>query len=101
MKIKYYKAQDNPMFPPQITMLIRFARPVKAVACALCGKKRKKMWTMLVPFRAQSMAPFALIAGDELPALTLVCEDHPLAPLFIELALAIDGPRKESKIDKN
>jgi len=100
MKIKYFEAQDNPLFPPELTMLLRFARPEKAVECALCHKKRKKMWTMLVPFKAQKINQFSLTPGDELPALTLVCVDHPLAPMFIELARKTDADQEVNKDDK-
>jgi len=100
MKIKYFEAQDNPLFPPEFTMLLRFARPEKAIKCALCSKKRKKMWTMLVPFKAQKMTEFSLVPGDELPALTLVCEDHPLAPMFTELAEKIYADHEDNEDDK-
>ena len=86
MKIKYYEAKDNPMFPPEITMLIRFVRPEKAAKCAVCGKKRKRLWTMLVPFRGQIFGQFAMTPGDELEALAPICDDHPMVPIFIELA---------------
>ncbi len=84
--IKYYEAKEHSMFPPEITMLIRFVRPNSPIKCVVCGEKRKKLWTMLVPFRGQIMQAFAMQPGDELEALTPVCEDHPMAPIFIELA---------------
>lgn len=86
MNIKYYEAKDNPMFPPEITMMIRFIRPEKRIKCAVCGKKRKKLWTMLVPFKGQTMQPYVMIPSDELNALTPICEDHPMIPMFVELA---------------
>jgi hypothetical protein len=89
MKIEYYEAKDNPMFPPEITMLIRFVRPEKAVKCAICGKMRKRLWTMLVPFRGQVMNQFAMTPSDELEALIPICDDHPMIPVFIELAKKI------------
>lgn len=86
MKIKYLLAEDNPMFPSELKFLIRFVRPEKEMKCAMCGKKTKKLWTMLVPFRPQNMNQFALVPSDELKALTAVCEDHPLSPIFAELS---------------
>lgn len=86
MNIQYYEAEENQMFSPALTMLIRFVRPEKAIKCAICGKPRKKLWTMLVPFRGQEMHQFTMAQSDELEALTPICEDHPLVPVFIELA---------------
>jgi len=91
MKIKYYEAKDNQLFPPEITMLIRFLRPEKAIKCAVCGKKRKLLWTMLVPFKGQIMLQFSMEPSDELAALTPICDDHPITPMFIELAEQVDG----------
>ncbi|HEA66883.1 MAG TPA: hypothetical protein ENI07_08705 [Desulfobacterales bacterium] len=93
MKIKYFEAKDNPMFPPEVTLLIRFARPEKPLKCAMCGKKRKKLWTMLVPFRGQTMDEFTMTPSDEFKALTLICDDHPMTPVFIELMKEIEGEK--------
>ncbi|HEA68233.1 MAG TPA: hypothetical protein ENI07_15645 [Desulfobacterales bacterium] len=93
MKIKYFEAKDNPMFPPETTMLIRFARPEQPLKCAMCGKKRKKLWTMLVPFRGQAIHQFSMTQSDILDALTLICDDHPMAPVFIELMKEIEGEK--------
>ncbi len=90
MKIKYYPAKDNPMFPPEFTLMVRFVRPEKAMKCAMCGKKTKKLWTMLVPFKPQNMQQFKMDSGDELKALTVVCEKHPMAPTFSALAKTLD-----------
>jgi hypothetical protein len=78
--MKYFFAKDNPMFPPELTALLRFVRLDKAEPCPACKKKGKKRWTMLVPFHATTPSGFVLSKGPELPALTPVCEDHPLAP---------------------
>lgn len=87
--IKYYEAKDNPAFPPEITMLIRLVRSEKPIKCAVCGKKRKRFWTMLVPFKGHEMNQFAMTKSDELEALTPICDDHPMAPVFIELAAKV------------
>lgn len=98
MITKYYGVKDNPMFPPEVTMLIRFVRPEKTVKCAVCGKKRKRLWTMLVPFKGHTMHQFATTPGDELEALTPVCQDHPMAPVFIELAEKVaNNPPNQKK----
>lgn len=86
MKIEYYEAKENQMFSSEVTMLIRFVRPEKAMKCAVCGKKSKHLWTMLVPFKGQTMHQFSMTASDELEALTPICDDHPMVPVFIELA---------------
>jgi len=101
MEIKYYETKDNPMLPPEITMLIRFVRPEKAIKCAVCGKKRKKLWTMLVPFRGQTTLQFSLEPSDELAALTPICDDHPMAPVFIELAEQMANQPVDSEPQKD
>jgi len=92
MNIKYFEAADNPMFPPEITLLIRFVRADEKIKCPVCGKTRKKLWTMLVPFKGRIFQSFAMAASEELPALTPICEDHPMEPIFISLAKKIANP---------
>jgi hypothetical protein len=74
--------KPNKMFPQWMTDRLRFLRFYNAVACAECGKKSKRMWTMLVQFKAQTMSQFAMIDGKSQAPLTPVCTDHPLAPDF-------------------
>jgi hypothetical protein len=84
LKITYYPAKENRMFPPEITALIRFVRPDAKMECPECHKKTKRLWTMLCPFRATTLKGFALSDGEERPAGTPVCDDHPLAPDLAE-----------------
>ena len=94
MKTKYYEVKENPMFPPEVSMLTRFMRPERALKCTICGKKRKRLWTMLVPFKGHTMHQFTTTPSDELEALSPVCEDHPIAPVFIELAKSLNNTEK-------
>ncbi len=87
--VEYFLAGDNPMFPPIMTAMIRFARYEKPVRCAHCGKKRKLHWTMLVPFWPQEMGGFAVSDGEFMEALTPVCREHPMSPQFMRLAQKI------------
>lgn len=86
MKIEYYTASENNMFSPGITAMIRFARTPEAVKCAMCGKEGREFWTMIVPFTGHYFHEYTTVESEELPALTLVCEDHMMAPSFIKLA---------------
>lgn len=85
MNITYYEAKDSPVFPPVLIMLVRFVRPQEAIKCVVCGKRRKRLWTMLVPFRGQTIHQYMMTSSDKLEALTPICEDHPMIPVFIEL----------------
>lgn len=82
MKIEYREPKDNPSFPPQITALIRFVLAERGAKreCPVCQKKARTFWTMLVPFRAASASALTMELGDILPALTAVCDAHPLQP---------------------
>lgn len=87
------------MFPPEITMLIRFVRPEKAIKCAMCGKMRKRLWTMLVSFRGQEMELHLMTPSNKFEALTPIFEDHPMAPIFIENEIAnhaLDSDREST-----
>ena len=78
---QYYEARPNKMFPPQLTSLIRFVRFKEGEFCSHCGAKRKKQWTMLVPFHAVDMLQFTTTRSDkELPALSPICDKHMMAP---------------------
>ena len=90
MKATFAEAGPHSMFPPQITALIRFARTSKPIACAVCGRRQRKSWTMLCPFRCGVATGFSMALGTDWPALTLVCHDHPLSPTDAVLA-AIQG----------
>ena len=79
-QVSWRVSKPNHMFPIEMTALIRFAVHTKHVKCAVCEKKRRTMWTMLCPFVAHSPDGFVLRPSEELPALTEVCDDHPLSP---------------------
>lgn len=94
VKVLFYEARDpNPdsQWPPELTALIRFARPERAVACAECGKATKKLWTMLVPFQAAVGDFLVLSKGADRPALALVCDEHPIFPTEPFAAAALRG----------
>jgi hypothetical protein len=77
---EYYLAAQNPGFPPQLTALIRFARPKARIVCPVCGAKTRKTWTMVIPFSSPLFG--AIMPQGEAPfsAGTLICEDHPMQP---------------------
>jgi len=81
---RYLPAKPNPMFPPELTALLRFVRFPKHFPCALCGAKKRTHWTMLCEFIAHNPGPntFSLSAatGTAFPALTPVCSDHFMQP---------------------
>lgn len=73
--------KENPLFTEFQHAVTRFMTYDKPVACAHCGKKRKRHWTQLVFFHVMEMAVFTLIKSDnEYPPLTPVCDDHILSP---------------------
>lgn len=77
------EAEPNPMFTEEQRSWVRFLIYNRKVACAECGKESKKMWTMLLEFRASTLGEgtFVVPKGDKVhPPLTPVCEDHPLSP---------------------
>jgi len=79
---EYFEAKENPMFSPEITKLIRFARYPQKVPCEVCGKKVQNHWTMITPFRAFTLAPFVLVPANKIfKSLTPVCLDHQLSPV--------------------
>ncbi len=84
MKTKVYAVDEkHPAYWPT-GPLIRFLRPEKAVRCVACGKKSKKHWTMLCPFRAVIFGECTFeIKAERFPVQmpgTAVCDDHPLHP---------------------
>lgn len=79
-RVRFVEVMPNKMWSPQITALIRVALAEDPIACAQCGKLKRKLWTMLAPFHATTMLPFTLERGIERKSLELVCTDHPLAP---------------------
>lgn len=77
--VRYAVPLANPMFPPEITALIRFINYSKPMACPICHKATRKYWTMLCPFRAVSLTTFG--AKDDPQVFTPgegVCVDHPI-----------------------
>ena len=72
--------KPNPQWPDELTKLIRFAVHKQKIQCAVCEKRKKVMWTMLCPFTASTITGFSLQPSEVLEPLTLVCDDHPIAP---------------------
>ena len=88
----YYEAKENQMFSPELTALIRFVRYESKTPCALCGKLRKRHWTMLVPFGACDFAKsFLILKASEqtFVAGTPVCEVHPMEPRIESETVAV------------
>ena len=81
-KVEYRIAQPNPLFPPELTVLLRFAIYTKAMSCPVCKRKTKSHWTMLCPFKAATMGQLSLKLGDRIfqPG-EAVCGNHPLQPI--------------------
>ena len=59
-RVRFVEVMPNKMWSPQITALIRVALAEDPIACAQCGKLKRKLWTMLAPFHAMTMLPFTL-----------------------------------------
>jgi len=72
------EARPNKLFSEEQRQSVRFLIYNKRQPCAECGRKVKRMWTMLCQFRATNMI------GDNgkqlYPPLTPVCGEHPLSP---------------------
>lgn len=78
MNIAYRPVMAHPMFPEEMTALMRFACTDEDHACPVCNAVARTFWTMLVPFVHFTEATASLQAGPENEALTLVCTEHPL-----------------------
>jgi hypothetical protein len=99
----WVQAKPNKSWPEEMRALIRFyvaAKGEKRAPCAVCGRrKRGAYWTMLCPFESFTMASFTVNKCGTHEPLTLVCDDHPIAPIKAVLeALAVliqdsEGPR--------
>lgn len=77
-------AKPNKMFPDWLTELVRFLRYTEPVACAHCGKMRKKHWTCLAAFHACEAGQFSIIKSKViLPPLAPICGNHPFYPVII------------------
>jgi hypothetical protein len=92
-KPAYFEAKPNKMFPQQLTDLLRFVKYPEPVACAVCGKKRKNHWTMLVKFRPHTEGfvttiPSENIYGPYMP----VCRQHFLSPVVNPFHLIAAAP---------
>jgi hypothetical protein len=81
--VQIFEARPNRMFTEEQRATVRFLRYSKAVPCAECGRKSKTHWTLLISFKAKTMA--AIIPKDSgkvhMP-LTPVCRSHLLAPAW-------------------
>jgi len=81
--VQIIEPASNPMFEEWQHAITKFLIYTKPVACAHCGKKRKRHWTQLRFFSATDMEPgkFKLEPGETVyPPLTPVCADHLLLP---------------------
>lgn len=75
------KAKLNKMFSEEQRQAVLFLIYNQFICCTECGKKRKRMWTMLCQFKAASCGPHSLDESNKShPPLTPVCQDHPLLP---------------------
>jgi hypothetical protein len=81
--VQIFEAKPNRMFTEEQRATVRFLRYANAVPCAECGRKSKTHWTLLISFKAKTMA--AIIPKDSgkvhMP-LTPVCRSHLLAPAW-------------------
>ena len=80
---RFCRMKPNEAWPPEITYLIRGylrARGEKLPPCPACGKKTRKRWTMLCPFRAFTLGQFVVEPAGTFEPLTLVCDEHPINP---------------------
>ena len=78
----FHAAMPNPLFPPEITVLVRFVKYANAVECPLCKKKSRTHWTMLCPFQAAHFGSYELRMDPRIfqPGES-VCSDHPIDPI--------------------
>ena len=75
----------NKMFPDWMAKRVKFLIYSGPVACAECGKKKTRHWTMCCSFRVGGMATFVVSKGEKLHMpLTPVCVDHLLQPEIVE-----------------
>lgn len=79
--VSIHEAKPNKMFTEEQRQTIRFLIYNHRIPCAECGKKLKKMWTMLCQFKAHTMDSIAFKDSNKshMP-LTPVCDDHPIGP---------------------
>jgi len=82
--VQVLEARPNKLFTEEQRAAVRFLRFNRAVLCTECGKRRKAMWTMLCEFRAYDMDAGGLIPKKVHKPLDAVCEDHPVAPAWLE-----------------
>ncbi len=79
--VQIFEARANRLYTEEQRAIVRFLRYSRAVPCAECGRKSKTHWTLLISFRAKTMA--AIIPKDSgkvhMP-LTPVCRNHLLGP---------------------
>ena len=79
--VEIFEARPNRMFTEEQRSVVRFLRYSTAVPFAECGRKSKTHWTLLISFKAKTMA--AIIPKDSgkvhMP-LTPVCRSHLLGP---------------------
>lgn len=77
------ETKPNKLFTEEQRQMVRFLIYNQRIPCAECGRKVKKMWTMLCQFKAVSMNTLVIVESSRShPPLTPVCSEHPMKPDF-------------------
>lgn len=107
---EYFPPKPNPMFPDWLTAMLSFVRYPEPVACAHCGRKKKRgLWTLCVPFNVagepEQTHLVLRFSPKVYPRLTPVCDDHFLRPAFQDpdgeaetLLAALSDPERDLSI---
>lgn len=79
----YFEAKENPLFPPELTALIRFVKYPKPVQCEYCGRRSIYHWTMICAFRVADMEERAFsvtLSNRVFAARAPICRKHMMQP---------------------
>jgi hypothetical protein len=89
-------AKPNPMFSEEMTRSVVFLRYTQAVPCAVCGKRSKHHWTMVLSFSTVAMDTLLARPSEtvHLP-LVPVCRAHPMAPAALPVAAKRERERAQ------
>lgn len=83
LEVSICEAKPNKLFTEEERAWVRFLIYNQRIPCVECGRKVKKMWTMLCQFTCLNMDKLVAHEGKKShPPLTPVCDEHPLAPDF-------------------
>lgn len=80
LTVAIVEMKPNKMFPEEQTAWIRGLTYSRPIACADCGRKRRKMWTALYEFRSFTMDGIGSMSRKVFQPLTPVCDEHPIGP---------------------